>query len=78
MKNKMVVIGWTLAVAVILLLPCRAFADSADLSVVSPATVSQGSSFKVDVNVSNIAESNSPQTVSLAGYRCPVMIRSAK
>jgi len=56
MQNKIAATGWVLAVAVILLTPSRALADPANLSASSPLTISQGSSFALDVNIANVTD----------------------
>jgi len=55
MRKTLTVVGSMLVLALFLLLPC-AFADSVSLSVASPATVTLGSTFVVDVNVSNVTD----------------------
>src|SRR5271157_4900574 len=56
MKNRISVAILMIASAVLLVLPSSAIADFANLSVASPGTVSQGSTFTVDVNISGVTD----------------------
>jgi general secretion pathway protein D len=48
--------GLVVASAALMLLPSIALADSANVSVVTPGTVSQGATFSVDVNISGATD----------------------
>jgi hypothetical protein len=56
MRNKIAAAVWVFAVGVVLLMPGRTLADSANLSILSPLTVSQGSSAAVDVNIAGVTD----------------------
>ncbi len=56
MKNRISLAILMIASAVLLVLPSCAIADSANLSVASPGTVSQGSTFTVDVNIFGVTD----------------------
>jgi len=56
MKSRVSVGIVMIASAVLLMLAREARADSANLSVASPGTVSQGSTFTVDVNISGVTD----------------------
>jgi hypothetical protein len=55
MKNNLVKLGLILATCVIAL-PAACLADGGSVSVAAPATVNQGSSFTVDVDIANAAD----------------------
>ncbi len=56
MKNKLAIVGWIVAAVALLLIPRTSFADSVNVSVVSPSTVVQGNAFTVDVDIANAAD----------------------
>lgn len=55
MRKTLFAVGTLLTLVLLMQVP-GAFADSVTLSVASPATVSQGSSFVVDVNISGVTD----------------------